>query len=219
MRVLVFGATGMVGLGVLRECLVDPGVEAVVTVGRAATGQSHPKLREVVHRDLRDLRPVERELTGFDACFYSLGVTSVGMPAEQYRAITYDLTIAVARTLVRLNPGMTFIYVSGMGTDSSEQGRSAWARVKGATENEILRLGFKAACAFRPAMIVPENGIRSKTWWYQAVYDVMRPMLPLMFRWMPRLVTTTGQMGRAMIRVAREGPPKRVLENLDINRL
>jgi uncharacterized protein YbjT (DUF2867 family) len=217
MKVLLFGATGMVGQGVLRECLLDPGVEAVLAVGRSATGQRHEKLRDVVHSDLFDLSPIETELRGFDACFFCLGVSSAGMDAEQYRRLTYDLTMGVARTLVRLNPGMTFVYVSGMGTDSSERGRTRWARVKGKTENDLLGLGFRAAYMFRPGLIVPMHGIRSKTRVYQVFYSALGPVMPVLFRLFPKFATTTEQVGRAMIRVARDGAQKRVLENLDIN--
>lgn len=145
MKVLLFGATGMVGQGVLRECLLDPEVDAVETIGRSATGVKNPKLREIVHPNLFDYSAIEADLRGFDACFFCLGVSSAGMPEAEYERLTYDLTMAAAKTLCRLNPAMTFIYVSGAGTDSTEKGRVAWARVKGRTENAILRLPFKAA--------------------------------------------------------------------------
>jgi uncharacterized protein YbjT (DUF2867 family) len=219
MKVLLFGATGMVGQGVLRECLLDPGVETVLAVGRNATGMRDPKLREIVHGDLFDLSAIEGELSGFDACFYCLGVSSVGMAEDAYRHITFDMTISVARTLARLNPGMTFIYVSGMGTDSSEHGRSAWARVKGQTENALLRLPFQASYMFRPALIVPLHGIKSKTKLYRALYMVMGPILPLLNRLFPKYVTTTERVGRAMLKAARQGADKRVLENSGINDL
>jgi uncharacterized protein YbjT (DUF2867 family) len=217
MNVLLFGATGMVGQGVLRECLLDPDVHAVLSIGRSATGQKHQKLRELVHQDFLDFSAVEKELSGFDACFFCLGVTSVGMTEESYYRTTYDFTIAAAQTLARLNPGMTFIYVSGMGTDSSEHGRSMWARVKGKTENALLRLPFKAAYMFRPAGIVPLHGIRSKTRLYRVFYAVLTPLLPLLQKSFPKYVTTTEQVGRAMIKIAKQGAPKRVLENSDIN--
>jgi uncharacterized protein YbjT (DUF2867 family) len=217
MKALVFGATGMVGSGVLRECLLDAGVEQVSTVGRNKTGQSHEKLHEIVHKDLLDLSPIEEELRGYDACFYCLGVSSVGMAEAEYRRVTYGMTMAVAETLVRLNPGMTFVYVTGAGTDSTEQGRVMWARVKGATENALLRLPFKAAYMFRPAAIQPLHGIRSKTQLYQFFYDVLGPLLSLAVCVFPQYVTTTEQVGRAMIKVARQGASKRVLENKDIN--
>jgi uncharacterized protein YbjT (DUF2867 family) len=148
----------MVGQGVLRECLLDPEIDAVLTVGRSATGVKNPKLREIVHANMFDYSEIQAELRGFDACFFCLGVSSAGMPAAEYERLTYGLTMAAAKTLCRLNPDMTFIYVSGAGTDSSEKGRVMWARVKGKTENELLRLPFKAAYMFRPAFIQPMHG-------------------------------------------------------------
>lgn len=219
MNVLLFGATGMVGQGVLRECMLDPDVRSVLTVGRSATGRTHEKLREIVHKDLLDFSAIEPGLAGFDACFFCLGVSSAGMSEEQYRRVTYDITMAAARTLVKLNPGMTFIFVSGAGTDSSERGRTMWARVKGRTENDLLRLPFKAAYMFRPAGIQPLHGIRSKTKLYQAVYTVTGPLLPVLKRLLPKYVTTTEQLGRAMIKAARQGAPKPILESDDINRI
>jgi uncharacterized protein YbjT (DUF2867 family) len=217
MNVILFGATGMVGQGVLRECLLDPDVQTVISVGRSATGQQHQKLRELVHQDFLNFSAIEEKLTGFDACFFCLGVTSVGMTEDRYRRVTYDITIAAAKTLARLNPGMTFIYVSGMGTDSSEQGRTMWARVKGQTENALLRLPFKAAVMFRPAAIVPLHGIRSKTTVYRVFYAVLAPLLPAMKKFLPKYVTTTEQVGLAMLKIAKQGSPKPVLENSDIN--
>jgi uncharacterized protein YbjT (DUF2867 family) len=217
MNVVLFGATGMVGQGVLRECLLDPGVQTVLSVGRSITGQQHPKLHELVHHDFLNFSAIEEKLSGFDACFFCLGVTSVGMTEERYRRTTYDITIAAAKTLARLNPGMTFIYVSGMGTDSSERGRAMWARVKGETENALLRLPFKAAYMFRPAAIVPLHGIRSKTAIYRAFYALLAPLLPAMKKFLPKYVTTTEQVGLAMLKIARQGGPKPVLENSDIN--
>jgi uncharacterized protein YbjT (DUF2867 family) len=218
-NVLIFGATGMVGQGVLRECLLDPGVTSVLTLGRAATGQQHPKLREIVHANLLDYSSLEPQLTGLDACYFCLGVTSAGKSEDEYRRITYDLTLAAATVLARLNPNMVFIYVSGMGTDSSEQGRVMWARVKGQTENALFRLPFRAAYAFRPAGIVPLHGIVSKTFAYRVSYSVLKPFLPFLEAKFPKYVTTTEKVGRAMLRVTREGAPRRVLENIDINRL
>jgi uncharacterized protein YbjT (DUF2867 family) len=219
MRILIFGATGMVGQGVLRECLLDPGVSEVVTIGRSATGQSNPKLREIVHADLTDYTAIETQLTGFDACFFCLGIASAGMSEADYRRITYDITLAAARTLVRLNPAMVFVYVSGASTDSSEKGRWMWARVKGATENAITRLPFRASYMFRPGAIQPLHGIRSKTRLYRVIYDLTAPLLPLLQRWLPDSITTTEQIGKAMLKVARDGAPKPILENADINRL
>jgi uncharacterized protein YbjT (DUF2867 family) len=145
MKVILFGATGMVGQGCLRECLLDPGVESVLTVGRSPTGQRHAKLREIVHDNFLDYSTIESQLAGFDACFFCLGVSSVGMEEERYRHLTYDITMAAAKTLAKLNPGMVFTYVTGRGADSTERGRLMWARVKGKTENDLLKLPFKAA--------------------------------------------------------------------------
>lgn len=217
MNVLLFGATGMVGQGALRECLLDPTVRQVLTVGRSATEQRHEKLREIVLPDVADLSSVEADLAGFDACLFCLGVSSAGMAEERYKRLTYDLTLAVARTLVWLNTGMTFLYVSGMGTDSSEQGRSMWARVKGRTENALLDLPFKAAYMVRPGFIVPLHGIKSRTRWTRIAYAVTKPIHPLMQKFFPSSVTTTEQLGRAMLAVARDGYPKPILETKDIN--
>jgi uncharacterized protein YbjT (DUF2867 family) len=219
MNVVLFGATGMVGQGVLRECLLDPDVQSVLSIGRSAAGQQHAKLRELVHRDFLDFSAIENELSGFDACFFCLGVSSAGMQEEDYRRVTYDFTMAAARVLARLNPGMTFVYVSGTGTDSSERGRTMWARVKGQTENALLALPFKAAYMFRPGAIVPLHGIKSKTKIYRISYAVIGPLLPLLRAAFPKYVTTTEQMGRAMIHAAKHGAPKSVLENSDIDEL
>jgi uncharacterized protein YbjT (DUF2867 family) len=219
MQALIFGATGMVGQSVLRECLLDPTVERVLTVGRSATGQEHPKLRELVHHDLFDYSAIESELAGYDACFFCLGITSSGMSEEAYHRVTYDLALAAATTLARLNPQMTFVFISGAGTDSTERGRVMWARVKGKTENALLRLPFKGAYMFRPGVIQPMHGIRSRTKLYQSLYTVMKPLLPLLKRLLPRYVTTTEQLGRAMIVVARDGWTRPVLESGDINRV
>jgi uncharacterized protein YbjT (DUF2867 family) len=219
MNILLFGATGMVGQGVLRECLLDPGVRLVQSIGRSASGVQHAKLREVVHADLWDYSSIEISLSGFDACFFCLGVSSAGMKEDAYARVTYGITMAAANTLSRLDPQMTFIYVSGAGTDSSEQGRSMWARVKGKTENALLRLPFKAAYMFRPGIIEPMHGIRSKTASYRLLYGLSRPLLPLL-RWaFPNAVLTTEEIGRAMLIASREGAPQRILETRDIRSL
>jgi len=218
MKVILFGATGMVGQGVLRECLLDPDVEQILSIVRTATGRREPKLRELVHNDFFDFSRVENDLAGYDACFFCLGVSSAGMNEADYRRVTYDIALSAARTLARINPAMTFIYVSGMGTDSSENGSSMWARVKGKTENDLLGLRFKAAYMFRPAAIVPLHGIKSKTKLYQFFYTVLGPVLPVMYKAFPQYVTTSEQLGRAMLTVAKRGAPKSVLENPDINK-
>ena len=217
MKVIAFGATGMIGQGVLRECLLDPDVERVLVIGRAPTGQKHDKLVEIVHADLFDLASIEAELAGWDACFFCLGISSAGMKEADYTRVTYDLTLAVAEVLARRNPAMSFVYVSGAGTDGSERGRSMWARVKGKTENALMRLPFKAAYMFRPGYVQPQHGIVSKTRLYRLVYAVVGWMYPLWNALFPGFVTTTEKVGRAMLHVVRSGAPAAVLENRDIN--
>ena len=219
MNVLLLGATGMVGQGVLRECLLASDVQAVTTLGRSATGQQHARLTEMVHTNLFDLASIEAALTGYDACFFCLGVSSAGLSEQQYTVVTHDLTLAVARTLARMNPAMTFVYVSGMGTYSTEHGRVMWARVKGRTENALLGLPFKAAFMFRPGAIMPRHGVRSKTALYRMAYAVLTPLYPLIKRLSPNAVTTSDQVGKAMLQVARNGYPRPVLETADINAL
>jgi len=226
MKVLIFGATGMVGQGVLLECLRDTDVQVVVTVGRTPmgaqlagilrkSGVSGTKLREIIHQNLTDLSAIESELAGFDACFFPLGVSSSGMSEADYDRITYGLTLAVAETLSRLNRDMTFTYVSGAGTDSTEQGRTMWARVKGRTENALLRLPLKAYM-FRPGIIQPLDGIQSKTASYRIFYKLLKPLLPLLHWAMPNQVLTTREIGEAMLAVAKRGYSKRILEAADI---
>jgi uncharacterized protein YbjT (DUF2867 family) len=215
MRVLLTGATGMLGQGALLECLRDPGVEGVVTLGRSATGNRDPRLEEITVPNLADLHGIADRVRGLDACFFCLGISSAGMSEAEYTRVTYDLTLAVAETLSRLNPGMTFIYVSGAGTDSTERGRSMWARVKGRTENALLALPLNAYM-FRPGLIVPLDGIRSKTRLYRLSYAILKPVLPLLRRMMPNQVVTTREMGHAMLAVAKRGYAKRILETADI---
>ena len=225
MKVVLFGGTGMIGQGVLRECLLDPDVEKVLAIGRSATGVQHPKLRELVQGDLWSYSSIEDQLRGFDACFFCLGVTSAGMSEADYTRITYGITVAAAETLARLNAGMagmagmTFVFVSGAGADSSEQGRLMWARVKGRTENAILRMPFKASYAFRPGVVQPMHGERSRTAAYRVLYSITKPLLPVLRRLWPGQILTTEQFGRAMLLVVRHGAPKRVLESADINAL
>jgi uncharacterized protein YbjT (DUF2867 family) len=215
MKVLVFGATGMVGQGVLLECLRDPDVELAVTVGRTATSAQDTKLQQIVHADLAHYEAIEGRLTGFNACFFCLGVSSSGMKEADYERITYGFTLAAAETLSRLNPGMTFIYVSGAGTDSTEKGRSMWARVKGRTENALLRLPLEAYM-FRPGFIEPMDGIQSKTPSYRILYKVLTPLMPVV-RWALRQqILNTRQIGLAMLSVAKLGYEKRILEIKDI---
>jgi len=217
MKVILFGASGMVGQGVLRECQRDAGVETVLAVGRSAIANASGKLHQLVVPDLARIADQAEALQGYDACFFCLGVSAAGMSEARYTELTYDLTLSIANTLAAHNPGLTFIYVSGAGTDSSESGGSMWARVKGRTENALLRLPIKAAFMFRPGVIQPLHGVRSKTRSYRLFYLLSAPLLPLLRRLFPRHITTTEQMGRAMIKLARQGGPKPVLEAADIN--
>ncbi len=207
MKVILFGATGMVGQGVLRECLLDAEVSQVLAVGRAATGQTHDKLRDVVLADPGDLASIASDLASVDACFFCLGVSAAGMSEADYRRVTFDLTLKVARQLLKANPNATFIYVSGAGTDSTARGGTMWARVKGETENALLAMPFAAAYMFRPAMIQPLHGIRSRTALYRVVYTILWPILPLAKSLVPGFVTTTELVGRAMLAVGKRGAP------------
>ena len=217
MRVVLFGATGMVGQGVLRECLRDGEVSQVVCVVRTPMGMRHPKVEELVTGDLFDLGRIQGRLRGHDACFFCLGVSSSGMSEEAYRRLTYDLTLSVADVLARGNPGMTFVYVSGAGTDSSERGKSTWARVKGATENALLRLPFKAAYMFRPSVIVPLDGVQSKAPGYRVFYTMLGMFLAPLQRLFPRSMSTTRTVGLAMLEVARHGAKSPILGPADIH--
>ena len=219
MKIILFGATGMVGQGALREALFSNEVEKILTVGRSAAGQIYPKLQEITQKDLTNLSAIENQLTGYDLCLFCLGVSSAGMNEQDYTRVTYDLTLSVARTLVKLNPEMTFIYVSGAGTDSTEKGGTMWARVKGRTENELMRLGYKTAYMFRPCLIQPLDGIKTKTPLYAFFYAFLAPLYPLLKAIAPSYITTTRQVGRAMIHVAAHGAPAKYLENRDINAL
>jgi NAD dependent epimerase/dehydratase family len=217
MRVVLFGATGMVGSGVLLECLDSPRVDSVLVIGRSSTGVRHAKIREILHTDFSEFDSIHDEFAGADACLFCLGVSSAGMKEADYRRLTYDITLAAANAMVRVSPQLTFIYVSGEGTDSTARGRSMWARVKGKTENDLLAMPFKAAYMFRPGFIQPLRGVRSKTGFYHVFYDVLAPLYPLLRRMIPKHVTTTVNIGRAMIEVGAEGYPRRVLGSSDIN--
>ena len=215
MKVLIFGATGMVGQGVLRECLRDKAVSKVVTIGRTASGTQHARHTEIILNDMTNFGGIELQLAGFDACFFCLGISSSGMTEADYSHITYDITLAAAGTLSRVNPGMTFIYVSGTGTDASEKDRTMWARVKGRTENVLLQLPL-SAYMFRPGFIQPMDGIQSKTPSYRIFYKLLSPLMPLL-RWaLPNQVLTTREIGQAMLAVAKHGYEKRILETKDI---
>jgi uncharacterized protein YbjT (DUF2867 family) len=219
MKVALFGATGMVGAGALLECLADPRVESVLLVSRTTTGRTNPKIHEVLQSDFFDYTTLQTAFASCDACFFCLGVSAIGMSEAKYSHLTYDLTIAAATTMVGTNPKMTFCYISGVGTDSTERGGTMWARVKGKTENALLALPFKAAFMFRPGYIQPVKGVRSKTGWYQAVYNILAPTYPLLRRLFPGSVTTTANLGRALIQAAASGYSKPILHACDINRL
>ena len=219
MNVVIFGATGMIGQGVLLECLDDPEIESVLAVVRRSCVKEHPKLRELLHDDFFDYSGIEKELSGYDTCLFCLGVSSAGMNEERYSHLTFDLTVKAAEMLAGLNPEMTFCYVSGAGTDSSESGRIMWARVKGKTENHLLQLPFKAAYMFRPGFIQPMKGIKSSTRLYRVLYTVTTPLYPLFRALVPNLFTTTEKLGLVMISVARHGHESPILEARDIRAL
>ena len=219
MKVILFGASGMVGQGVLRECLRDPRVTSVVAIGRAKIAETDAKLRQIVHQDFTDFSTLEAELGGADACFFCLGVSSAGMSEADYRHVTFDFTLGAARTLAKVSPGLTFIYVSGTGTDSSARGRSMWARVKGETENALLALPFKRAYMFRPGFIQPMHGVKSRTRLYRVLYAITTPLFPLVKLVSGKAAITTEDVGRAMIEAAANGAPKPLLENGDIRAL
>lgn len=217
MNVLITGSTGMIGKGVLLECLKNEAIQKVWLLNRNTIGMDHAKIEEVLHPDFNDLNSIKNRFSKIDACFHCMGVSSIGMSEEQYSGLTYDVTRDIADICFGLNPQMTFIYVSGTGTDSTEKGRQMWARVKGRTENYVLNKGFGKALMFRPGAILPENGIRSKTKWYQLIYDIMRPFYPLLKK--SKNITTTTKIGRAMINALQANVPGQHLENRDINYL
>ena len=214
-RAIVFGATGMVGEGVLLKALGHPDVEAVLVVGRRPCNMNHPKQKEIIHGDFFNYSTLEDQLRGYDACFFCLGVSSVGMKEDEYTRLTYDLTMKAAKTLSRLNPGMTFCYVSGTGTDSSEQGRLMWARVKGRTENHLAKLPFKAVYAFRPGLMKPVEGQKN----VKRIFEIVAWPFPLWKVLFPKSVCALEDVGLAMIRVAQAGYSKKILENMDITHL
>lgn len=211
-RAIITGATGMVGEGVLHECLQHPDVEQVLVINRKPGGVSHPKLREIIQADFMNLTSIESQLSGYNACFFCLGVSSVGMKEPEYRRLTYDLTLYVAQTLSNLNPGMTFGYISGAATDSTEKGNSMWARVKGATENALMRLPFKKAYMFRPGFMKPTEGLKNTLVYYKYIswlYPIGRALYPAGF-------STLQELALAMINSVRVGYDKPVLEVKDI---
>lgn len=218
-KVIIFGSSGMVGQGVLQQCLASDKVEFILLINRLPLGIKSNKLREVIHKDYSDFSSIENLLKGYNACYFSLGISSAGMKEMDYSKITYDLTMAAANILVKLNPDMIFCYVSGTGTDSTEKGRTMWARVKGKTENAILALPFKNSYMFRPGYIQPMNGIKSKTKLYNLIYAFTKPIYPLLKKFVPNYVTNTNQLGQAMINIVLDGYAKTIIENRDINEI
>ncbi len=216
-KTILLGSTGMIGQGVLSECIENENVESIVVINRQTCGISHPKLKEIIHKNLFDLTALTQELGGYNTCFFCLGVSSAGLKENEYHRITYDLTLKVAKTLVELNREMVFCYISGAGTDSSEKGRIMWARVKGKTENAILALPFRKAYMFRPGFIQPMKGIRSKTRLYNTLYAVFSPLY-FVLKHFDGFVTNTEIFGKAIINTALTGYEKNILENKDINK-
>lgn len=212
LNVIITGATGMVGEGVLNECLQHPGVETILSISRRSCGISHQKLKEIIHENFYDLSNVEKHLSGYNACLFCLGVTSVNKKEDEYYSLTYTLTMGVATLLSKLNPGMTFCYISGAGTDSTEKGRLMWARVKGKTENDLMKLPFKSVYAFRPGFLQPEKGSKNVPGFY-SVFRILYPCLRLI---LPKYVSTLKELGLAMINSAAKGYEKQILEVPDI---
>ena len=215
-KVIITGATGMVGKGILLECLDHKEIEEVLVIGRSSIGMTNPKLKELIHKDFSDFTNVADQLTGYDACFYSLGISAAGLNEEQYTKITYEYTIALAKVLLDINPAMTFNYVSGEGTDSTEKGRMMWARVKGKTENDLINFGFRQAYMFRPGAILPLRGIKSRTKSYQFMYDYFTWLLKIFKKITPNSIVNTTQIGLAMINSMTKGFDKNVLRPKDI---
>lgn len=217
MNVIITGSSGMVGKATLIECLESDHVKKVLLVNRSSINESHPKVKEIIHKDFSDFAAIKDELKGYDACFHCMGVSAIGMSEEKYMHITYAMTHALAKVLYQLNPNTVFNYVSGTGTDSSEKGRIMWARVKGKAENCILNMGFKDAYAFRPGMILPEKGVKSKTGWYNILYIITKPFYPL-FRKMKSVALST-DVGKAMISSVLHPQELKHLENTDIKEM
>ena len=218
LKVIITGATGMIGRGCLLECIDSFDVKSILLLNRSDFGIDNPKVREVIVKDFFDTKSYMPSIMNYDACFYCLGVTSAGMKEQEYNRITHDMTITFAKELLAQNPDITFCYVSGAGTDSTEKGNSMWARVKGKTENDLFKLGFKQVYMFRPGYIQPKRGIRSRTGWYNAVYKTIGPLYFLLKR-LPAYVTDTQKLGKAMIHVALHGYSKKILESKDINNI
>lgn len=216
MKVIITGASGMVGKGILLECLDHKEIDEVLVISRNPINLKHPKLKELIQKDFSDYSMVRNQLKGYDACFFCLGISAAGLNEEQYKKITYSFTLSLAKTLFEINPEMTFNYVSGQGTDSSEKGRMMWARVKGKTENDLINLGFKQAFMFRPGMIIPLRGIKSRTKSYQFMYDYFLWLVKIMKAIAPNSVVSTSQIGLAMINSVLKGFNKTIVKPEDI---
>ncbi len=211
-KAIITGSTGMVGEGVLHICLNNPNVENVLVINRKPCGISHPKLKEIIHKDFMDLTEIENQLVGYNACYFCAGISSIGKSEEEFRKITYDLTLNFAKTLVKSNSQMVFTYVSGTGTDSSEIGKIMWARVEGKTENDLLKLQFKDSYMFRPGYIQPIKGLKNS----YKIYKITSPLYPILEKFFPKHVITLEELGNSMINVTLNGYNKKVLENVDI---
>ena len=216
MKVIVTGATGMVGKGVLLECLEDSAVTKVVSISRRTLGLEHAKLKEILHSDFSNFEAIKDQLSEFDAAFLCMGVSAAGMDEAEYSKLTYDFTMSLANTLYEMSPNLTLTYTSGQGTDSTEKGKTMWARVKGKLENDLLALGFKGAYMFRPGVIIPLRGIRSRTKLYQFFYDYLLWLIKLMKLVFPNSIVNTTQLGLSMIQVAKEGYAQNILDPIDI---
>ena len=213
-KTIITGSTGMVGEGVLHICLNSPEVESVLVVNRKPCGVNHPKLKEVIHKDFLDLSPIEDQMSGYNTCYFCAGVSSVGKKEDEYRKITYDLTLNFAETFLKLNPDSLFAYVSGAGTDSTEKSKYAWARIKGKTENDILKLPFRDAYAYRPGYIEPIKGLKHT----YKIYKISSPFYPLLEKLFPKYVGTLEELGNSMIYVTVNGYEKKILEVEDIRK-
>lgn len=216
MKVVIFGASGMVGQSILRECLLDSQISSILTVGRSALATRQPKHQHLTHANFLDFTPLEKDLKGFDACFYCLGIASAGLTEAAYKKITCDYTLAAAKTFLTVNPRIAFVFISGAGADSSESGCIMWARIKGKTENALFAMQFASVYAIRPAFIQPLHGITSRTRLYRVLYRVFWPFMPFIRLFAPNSIITTQALGKVMIRIARDGAPKRLLESRDI---
>ena len=215
MKVIIFGATGMIGQGVLRECVLDENIEQILVIGRTPIYNYPPKVRMLIREDLMQYEEIQSELIGYDACFFCLGTTSAGKSEADYKQITYDLTLAAAHALYKVNPSMVFIYVSAWGADSSEMGPIMWARIRGKTENALLEIPFKGVYCFRPGFIQPLDGIESKTKWTRLFYHYSKPLMPLLTKLFKKSISSTAQIGQAMIEVAATGSNKKILSTKD----